>query len=235
VAHVAADTAADQSRTYRHRHGESGYREVHYADDVPSLTTRLAATLTAWCVAVLLSSCSGSPSADHAHSNQSDDKPVITGEPAPYNPADVAFANDATAREEQGISMSRLVPDHSQNPDVVAFAAKAVAALQVDTQVLKALRAQWKESQDNPTGTEGPPTAPSDPDNNPALARLASMHGPEFDTLWLNSMISLYQATVGLANGEVANGKNVDAASLAKQIVKARQADITDMQQILAR
>jgi uncharacterized protein (DUF305 family) len=159
---------------------------------------------------------------------------VITGEPAAYNPADVAFANDATAREEQGISMSRLVPDHSENPDVVAFAAKTAAALQVDTQVLKALRAQWKETQDNPTGTSSPPTAPSDSGSNPTLAKLASMHGPEFDTLWLNSMISVYQATIELANGEVANGKNVDAASLAKQIVKARQVDIGQMQQLLA-
>lgn len=159
---------------------------------------------------------------------------MITGEPAAYNPADVVFANDATAREEQGISMSRLVPDHSNNPDVVAFAAKTTAALQVDTQVLKALRAQWKESQDNPTGTSSSPTAQSDSGDNPTLAKLASMGGPEFDTLWLNSMISLYQATIDLANGEVANGKNVDATGVAKQIVKARQADVGQMQQLLA-
>ncbi|MCV7412301.1 DUF305 domain-containing protein [Mycobacterium florentinum] len=159
---------------------------------------------------------------------------MITGEPAAYTPADVAFANDATAREDQGISMSRLVPDHSENPDVVAFAAKAVSALQVDTQVLKALRAQWKEGQDNPNGTSSPPTAPNAPDNNQTLAKLSTLHGPEFDTLWLNSMISLYQATIDLANGEVANGKNVDAVSLAKQIVKARQADVVQLQQLLA-
>ena len=47
-------------------------------------------------------------------------------------------------------------------------------------------------------------------------------------------MISLYQGTIDLANGEVTNGKNVDATSLAKQIVKARQADIGEVQQLLA-
>lgn len=160
--------------------------------------------------------------------------PVITGEPAAYTPADVAFANDAIAREDQGISMSALVADHSENPDVVAFAAKAVAALQVDTQVLKALRAQWKEGQDNPSGTSNLPTAPNNPRNNPTLTKLAALRGPEFDTVYLNSMISLYQATIDLANGEVAKGKNVDAISLAKQIVKARQTDIGQMQQLLA-
>jgi uncharacterized protein (DUF305 family) len=212
---------------------KSRYRGVHYADDVPSFPARIAATLTAGCVALLLSSCSSSPSGGHAHPTSSDDKPVITGEPAAYNPADVAFANDAVEREEQGISMSQLAPDHSNNSDVVAFAGKAEAALHLDTQVLKALRAQWKESQDNPTGTSSAPALPSAPGPNPTVAKLSAMQGAEFDTLYLNSMISLYQATIDLANGEVANGKNVDATSLAKQIVKARQADIGQMQQLL--
>jgi uncharacterized protein (DUF305 family) len=201
---------------------------------VPSLTARVAAALTAGCIALLLSSCSSSPSGGNAHSTRSDDTPVISGEPAAYNPADVAFANDATAREEQGLTMSRLVPDHSNNPEIVALAAKSAAALQVDTQVLKALRAQWKGGQDNPTGASAPPVAPPDSSDDPTIARLASLHGPEFDTLWLKSMISLYQGTIDLANGEVTNGKNVDATSLAKQIVKARQADIGEVQQLLA-
>jgi uncharacterized protein (DUF305 family) len=201
---------------------------------VPSLATRIAAAFAAGCIALLLPSCSNSPSGDHARSNRIDDTPVITGEPAAYTPADVAFANDTIAREDQGIGMSALVPDHSENPDVVAFAAKAGAALQVDTQVLKALRAQWKEGQDTPSGTSSLPTAPNNPANNPTLAKLAPLHGAEFDTLYLNSMISLYQATIDLANGEVAKGKNVDAISLAKQIVKARQADVGQLQQLLA-
>lgn len=225
-------TAAQRTQRPTSR-SKSRYRGVHYADDVPSLPARIAAALTAGCVALLLSSCSSSPSGDHAHPTRSDDKPVITGEPAAYNPADVAFANDAVEREEQGISMSQLAPDHSNNSDVVAFAGKAEAALHVDTQVLKALRAQWKESQDNPTGTSSAPAVPSAPGPNPTFVKLSSMQGAEFDTLYLNSMISLYQATIDLANGEVANGKNVDATSLAKQIVKARQADIGQMQQLL--
>ncbi|ORW99788.1 hypothetical protein AWC29_25805 [Mycobacterium triplex] len=228
------DIAFDQSGAHRRRRRESRHREVHYADEVPSLTIRVAAALTAWCVALLLSSCSGSPSGDHAQPTRSDDKPVITGEPAAFGPADVAFANDAIAHEQQGISMAQLVSDHSNNPDVVAFAAKTSTALQVDTQVLKALRAQWKESQDNPTGASGQPAAPSEPSSNATLAGLAAVRGAEFDTLWLNSMISLYQATIDLANREVANGKNVDATSLAKQIVEARQADIGQMRQLLA-
>jgi uncharacterized protein (DUF305 family) len=200
---------------------------------VPSLTARTIASLAAWCIALLLSSCS-SPAGDHAHPTHSEDTPVITGEPAAYNSADIAFANDATAREEQAIVMSQLVADRSTRAEVVAFAARTADDLRMDTQVLKALRAQWKEGLDNPTGASVPPPTPGNPAQNPTTAQLNEMHGPEFDMLWLNSMISLYQTTIDLANGEVTNGKNIDATSLAKQIVKARQADVGQMRQLLA-
>jgi uncharacterized protein (DUF305 family) len=158
---------------------------------------------------------------------------VITGEPAGYNTADVAFANNVTAREEQAISMSQLAPDRSNNSELVTFAAKTAAALQVDVQVLKALRAQWKESQDNQTRADAPSSTTPGTIDQSTIARLDSLRGTEFDTLWLNSMVSLDQGTIDLANGEVATGKNVDATSLAKQIVNARRAEIGQMQQLL--
>jgi uncharacterized protein (DUF305 family) len=70
--------------------------------------------------------------------------------------------------------------------------------------------------------------------DNATIANLDSLHGPGFDTLWLKSMIGLDQGTIEAANAEVANGKNVDVTSLAKQMVKARQAEIGQMQQFLA-
>jgi uncharacterized protein (DUF305 family) len=208
--------------------------DIHYASAVPSLTARIAVALAAWSTALFLASCGSSPSGDHAHPVGADDKPVISGEPAAYNSADVAFANSMTAQEEQGINMSQLVPDRSNNSELVTFAAKTAAALRVDTQVLKALRAQWKEGQDNRTSDGGPSSTTGGTIDNATIANLDSLRGPEFDTLWLKSMIGLDQGAIGVANAELANGKNVDATSLAKQIVKARQAEIGQMQQILA-
>jgi uncharacterized protein (DUF305 family) len=201
---------------------------------VPSLTARIAAPLAACSIALFASSCSGSPHDDHARSTRSDDKPVITGEPAGYNTADFAFANNMTACEEQGIKMSRLVPDRSNNSDLVTFASKTAAALEVDSQVLKALRVQWKEGSDNQTAGGGPSGTTGGTIDDATMANLDSLHGPEFDTLWVKSMIRLDQGSIEVANAEVANGKNVDAISLAKQIVKARQDEIGQMQQIIA-
>jgi uncharacterized protein (DUF305 family) len=196
---------------------------------VPSLTAKIAAGLAACFTALFLSACS-KPSDNHAHPTHSDDKPVITGEPAAFNTADVAFANDMTPHEEQGIKMSLLAPDHSTNSDLVAFAAKTGAALQVDADVLKALGAQWKEGGDHQPGGSAATTRP--PIDNSIITKLDSLHGPAFDAPWLDSMINLDQRSIEMANGEIANGKNPDALDLAKQIVKARQAEIAQMQQM---
>ena len=198
---------------------------------MPSLTARIAAGLAACSTALFLSSCGNSPSDGHAHAPRGED-PVISGEPAAYNSADVTFANTLTPHEEQGVDISRLAPDHSGNSDLVTFAVKTAAALEVDTQVLKALRVQWKEGQDKPT-EGGPGTTTWSLIDSATVDRLNSLHGPEFDTLWLNSMISLDQGAIAAANAEIANGKNTDTISLAKQIAKARQTEIGQMQQML--
>lgn len=130
--------------------------------------------------------------------------------------------------------MSRQVPDHSTDSGIITFAAKTGAALQADTQVLKALRAQWNGGQDDQAAASGPSLTTRGTIDNDTLAKLDSLHGPEFGTLWLKSMIGLNHGAIQLANLEAASGKNVDAVSLAKQIVKARQGEINQMQALLA-
>jgi uncharacterized protein (DUF305 family) len=91
---------------------------------------------------------------------------------------------------------------------------------------------QWKEGLDKPT--EGGPGTTWSLIDSATVDRLNSLRGTEFDTLWLNSMISLDQGAIAAANAEIANGKNIDTISLAKQIVKARQTEIGQMQQMLS-
>lgn len=212
----------------------TGQFVVHYAGTVPLLTTRFTTAVAVFATALLLSSCGNTPSNNHASGPHSDEKPVITGEPAAYNTIDISFADNMTALEDQGTTLSRQVPDHSNDSAIIAFADKTGTALQLDTQVLKALRAQWKEGQDSQPAAGGPSLTASGTIDNDTLAKLGSMHGSAFDTLWLKSMIGLNQGAIELANAEVASGKNVDAVSLAKQISKARQAEITQMQGMLA-
>ena len=65
------------------------------------------------------------------------------------------------------------------------------------------------------------------------MAKLQSLKGAEFDTLWLQSMIGHHQGAVTMANTEIAKGQSVDMITMAKNIVTAQQAEIDQMKQML--
>lgn len=65
------------------------------------------------------------------------------------------------------------------------------------------------------------------------MQRLESLSGREFDTLWLESMISHHQGAVEMAKAEIANGANPEAKALAEEIIKAQEAEIAQMKQML--
>jgi len=65
------------------------------------------------------------------------------------------------------------------------------------------------------------------------MAKLESLNGAEFDKLWLESMISHHQGAIEMAKAELANGDNVDAKSLATNIVTTQEAEIGQMKQML--
>ena len=67
----------------------------------------------------------------------------------------------------------------------------------------------------------------------PTMAKLGSLNGAEFDTLWLQSMIGHHQGAIEMAKAEIANGENVDAIGMAKTIVDTQQAEIDQMKQML--
>ena len=46
------------------------------------------------------------------------------------------------------------------------------------------------------------------------MAKLETLKGAEFDTLWLQSMIGHHQGAIEMAKAELANGQNVDAKQL---------------------
>lgn len=204
---------------------------ARYAGTVSPPTARIVTVLAALATAVCVSSCSSPASEDHTHPT-SKDQPLVTGEPAGYNAQDVAFANNMIENHKQGIDISTLVPDRSTNPKVVAFAAARSSALQSDIQVLKVLLVQWNENPDLKTRGDGHGTAMTGMIDQATIAKLDSLRGEKFDTLWLQSMIGLDQDAVEIANAEIAGESNDDAAGLARQIVEARQADIGKMKQL---
>ncbi|MGE2692090.1 DUF305 domain-containing protein [Mycolicibacterium pulveris] len=199
-----------------------------------SIATRIIAVFAALATALLLSSCSQSESADGHTGHQQPDTPAITGEPAGYNAEDVAFATNMIPHHEQAIELSAMVPDRSTNPELIALAEQISATQQPEINTLRVFLVQWNENPDAATGEghahHGDMQGMVD---EATMAQLRSLSGQEFDTLWLESMISHHEGAVDMARAEVANGENVDAKRMAQTMIDTQQAEITQMQQML--
>lgn len=194
--------------------------------------TRVLAVLAAVAAALFLSSCN-SASTNGQTDHPKSDEPVITGEPAGYNADDVAFATNMIPHHQQAVDLSALVPERSTNADLIALAQQISAAQQPEIQVMKVFLVQWNENPENNSGHGGHGNTMQGMVDEATMSKLKSLHGAEFDKLWLESMISHHQGAIEMAKAEIANGDNVDAKALAKNIVTTQEAEIGQMKQML--
>jgi len=195
------------------------------------MTCPLAA-LAALTTALFLSSCSTSASDSHADHPQTD-QPVITGQPAGYNADDVAFAANMIPHHQQAVDLSAMVPDRCTNAGLVALADQISAAQQPEINVMKVFLVQWNENPDTNSGHAGHGSTTQGMVDAATMTKLESLSGEEFDKLWLASMISHHQGAIEMAKAEVANGDNVDAKTVANNIVTTQEAEIGQMKQML--
>ena len=196
-----------------------------------SLPARVLAVLAAIAAAVFLSSCT-SPASDGHTEHEHTEEPVITGQPAGYNADDVAFATNMIPHHQQAVDLSALVPDRSTNPELIALAAQVSAAQQPEIETMKVFLVQWKENPDTGSGHEGHGAPMAGMVDEGTMTKLGSLNGPEFDKLWLESMISHHQGAIEMAKAEIANGENVDAKRLAQTIIDTQQAELGKMKQM---
>jgi uncharacterized protein (DUF305 family) len=197
-----------------------------------SATHRVAAALAAATTALFLSSCS-SPASDGHAGHEHADEPVITGQPAGYNADDVAFATNMIPHHQQAVDLSAMVPDRSTNAGLVALAQQISAAQQPEIDVMKVFLVQWNENPDINSGHAGHGNAMQGMVDAATMTKLESLTGAEFDKLWLESMIGHHQGAIEMAKAEIANGDNVDAKDLAKNIVTTQEAEIGQMKQMV--
>ncbi|CDO08471.1 DUF305 domain-containing protein [Mycolicibacterium cosmeticum] len=151
--------------------------------------------------------------------------PVSTDAAAGSNAQDTTFGAELLQSQQQAIALAGLAEQRAANPALVALAKVIATGQQGESDTIKALMVQWSDG-------SGPPAAPGAPD--PAtLSRLESLRGPEFDTLWVQSMTGLHRGAIGLAQAEISGGRNVDAQTLAKSVLTTRQAQVQQMQQMV--
>lgn len=195
---------------------------------MPSTSTRFIAGVAALASAVVVSSCSKTE--DHS-AHASSTTTTSSEQVAPHNAHDLTFAQMMIPHHQQAVELAALVPDRSTNPAVVKLAGTISGEQQPEITAMKALLVQWDVD----------PHAASDHGDMPmdgmvddaTMAKLQSLKGAEFDTLWLQSMISHHQGAIAMAGGEAAAGQSADMTKMAENMVTAQQAEIDQMKQML--
>jgi uncharacterized protein (DUF305 family) len=178
---------------------------------------------------LLFSACSD-PKLDES-AKSSSEQPVITGTPAGFNDEDVDFAEGTIKRHRLSMEAAKFASDRSDDPELVALAADISAVQKPEFELAKAFLAQWsfdsEESRVDPGAAYGPI-------EDPTIDRLATLRGPEFDTLWLETMVKYHRETISGADAEIARGTNADAVTLAKQMQGNQQSQLGRLEQMLA-
>lgn len=178
--------------------------------------------------ALLLSACSDPGPAELAKS--SSEQPVITGTPSGFNDDDVEFAEGTIKRHRLSMEAAKFAPDRSDDPELVALAADISAVQKPEFELAKAFLAQWsfdsEESRVDPGAAYGPI-------EDPTINRLATLRGPEFDMLWLQTMVEYHRETISRADAEIARGTNADAVMLAKQMREIQKVQLGLLEQML--
>jgi uncharacterized protein (DUF305 family) len=194
-----------------------------------STSTRIIAGFAALASAVVVSSCTKTE--DHAEHASS--AATTTAQVAVHNADDVMFAQMMIPHHQQAVELSALVPDRSTNSAVVKLAATISGEQQPEITAMKALLVQWEVNPDTAADHSDHGMPMQGMVDDATMTKLRSLKGAEFDTLWLQSMISHHQGAIEMADTEIAKGQSPDMVSMAKNIVTAQQAEIDQMKQML--
>lgn len=176
---------------------------------------------------------SDSSSADSA--SGSDTQPDSDSAMA-FNDADTMFAQGMIVHHEQAIEMSEIAldPGSGAGTAVVDLATRIQAAQDPEITLLVGLlsdagkpTAMDSSGGHDMSSMEGMMSAED-------MEALEAATGAEFDTMWMEMMIDHHTGAISQAETVVADGKNAEIRTLAANIITAQQAEISEMQGLLA-
>ncbi|ALX06263.1 DUF305 domain-containing protein [Aeromicrobium erythreum] len=156
-----------------------------------------------------------------------------------HDGADVTFAQQMIPHHEQAVEMSDLAlePARGASAEVTDLATRIRAAQKPEIEELTGFLEGWGE--DVPSGHGGHEghggaghsmTGMMSEDQ---LSRLADSDGATFDRLWLELMVEHHEGAVEMARTELADGQDSRAKALARAIIDAQTAEITQMKGLL--
>lgn len=202
--------------------------------------TSVAATATALTAAFVLTACSdetasgNAPNSTPAVSSPSDPTAQASAE---HNDADIAFARGMIPHHQQAVEMSKLAATRAGG-DVRRLATTIEQAQSPEIAKMRGFLASWNasesgmdhEAEDHESGDHG---GDSGMMSDGQMRRLEQADGAAFDRMFLEMMIAHHEGAVRMAGAQLTDGINPEATTLAREIIAAQRAEITEMRDLL--
>lgn len=153
-----------------------------------------------------------------------------------HNAADVTFAQNMIPRHAQAIATTSQAPTRAASSEVKSLAVCIERAHSQGLEQMNALLTTWRHRGGDLMGamTATAPLAPGMM-NELQMDQLATASGRGFDRTFLQMMIAHHAGAISQARGELAQGHNPEAKTLARDIVAGQQQEIAAMQVLLSR
>lgn len=147
-----------------------------------------------------------------------------------HNDADTMFAQGMIPHHEQAVEMSEMMLQKKDIPaSVTALAARIKAAQAPEIETMTGWLKSWNES-----ATMGSGHSMDGMMGAGDMKQLESAQGTAAARLFLTQMVTHHQGAIMMAQTEMSQGKNADAIQLSRDIVTAQEAEIKEMQDLLA-
>ncbi|WP_026544101.1 DUF305 domain-containing protein [Arthrobacter sp. 35/47] len=160
-------------------------------------------------------------------------------ESAAHNDADVMFAQMMIPHHRQAVEMSDIVlAKEGISPEVMDLATRIKDAQAPEIDTMTGWLEAWGEPMAMDGGMEGHSMGGMDSMegmlSEDQMAELESAEADDASRMFLETMTAHHEGAVAMAEEEIENGENPDAIALAEAIVAAQEAEIEEMQELLA-
>jgi uncharacterized protein (DUF305 family) len=164
---------------------------------------------------------------------------TMAGDMEDHNDADIAFATGMIAHHRQAVAMADIVLEKGEDPDVIDLAQRIKDAQEPEIATMTGWLEMWgapvpddsmggmDDGMDDGMGGDGMASAEE-------MAALEAAEPPELERLFMEDMIRHHEGAIAMAQTELAEGLFPDAKALAQDIIDAQQAEIDEMNGLLA-
>ncbi|KOV79848.1 copper resistance protein [Streptomyces sp. NRRL WC-3618] len=190
-------------------------------------TAALALTLTACGSDDGNSDKSTTNSGASSNSNSGSSSSKETGD---HNAQDVTFAQGMIPHHQGALMMAKAAAGKASSPEVKSLAARIEKAQTPEIETMTGWLKTW--GKDVPAAAESMPGMES-MESMPGMDHAAA--GKEFDKNFLTMMIEHHKGAVTMATTEKAKGKYGPATSMADDVIRTQNAEITEMTKLLGK